>query len=57
LALPDEEKLEPGLFGAAQPSTSDANEAAPDFAAIHEQKQRYRHVTLQIKIIERTRAV
>jgi len=44
----DEEKLESTLFGGTQPRATDLNKAAPDFAAIHEQKQRHRHVTLQL---------
>ena len=37
-----------GLFGVTQPRATDPTKAAPDFAAIHEQKQRHRHVTLQL---------
>jgi transposase len=44
----DEEKLESVLFGDAQSRTVDPSKAAPDFSAIHEQKQRHRHVTLQL---------
>lgn len=44
----DEEKLEATLFGLPQGRTSDRDKADPDFAAIHEQKQRHRHVTLQL---------
>ena len=44
----DEERLEAELFGSPRSGISDPDKAAPDFAAIHEQKQRYRHVTLQL---------
>lgn len=44
----DEERLESTLFGGTQSRATDADKAAPDFAAIHEQKQRHRHVTLQL---------
>ena len=44
----DEEKLEAALFGAPQVRPADPDKTAPDFAAIHEQKQRHRHVTLQL---------
>lgn len=44
----DEEKLESALFGGAPPRAADPTKASPDFAAIHEQKQRHRHVTLQL---------
>jgi transposase len=44
----DEEKLESALFGGAPPRAADPAKAAPDFAAIHEQKLRHRHVTLQL---------
>jgi transposase len=44
----DEEKLESVLFGGAPSRTVDPNKAAPDFSAIHDQKQRHRHVTLQL---------
>jgi transposase len=44
----DEKKLESALFGAAQPRAADPAKAAPDFAAMHEQKQRHRRVTLQL---------
>jgi len=43
-----DEKLESALFGGAPPRAADITKAAPDFAAIHEQKQRHRHVTLQL---------
>ena len=44
----DEEKLEATLFAGQQPRPSDPDKAAPDFAAMHEQKQRHRHLTLQL---------
>ena len=44
----DEEKLEAALFAAHQPRIGDPDKAAPDFASIHEQKQRHRHLTLQL---------
>jgi transposase len=44
----DEEKLEARLFAGPQPRPSDPGKAAPDFAAMHEQKQRHRHLTLQL---------
>jgi transposase len=44
----DEEKLEAKLFDDPPPRTADPAKAVPDFAAIHEQKQRHRHVTLQL---------
>jgi transposase len=44
----DEEKLEATLFAGPQPRPSDPGKAAPDFAAMHEQKQRHRHLTLQL---------
>ncbi len=44
----DEEKLETTLFAGQQPRPSDPGKAAPDFAAMHEQKQRHRHLTLQL---------
>lgn len=44
----DEERLEAELFGVLRSGTSDPDKPTPDFAAIHEQKQRYRHVTLQL---------
>jgi transposase len=44
----DEEKLEATLFAGQQPRPSDPGKAAPDFAAMHEQKQRHRHLTLQL---------
>ena len=36
------------LFGASQTRTSDPHKPAPDFAAIHEQKQRHKHLTMQL---------
>jgi transposase len=44
----DEERLEAELFGAARSRTGDPDKPAPDFAALHEQKQQHRHVTLQL---------
>ncbi len=44
----DEEKLETALFGSPQKRTPDASKGEPDFAALHEQKQKNRHVTLQL---------
>ena len=44
----DEEKLEATLFAGPQPRPSDPGKVAPDFAAMHEQKQRHRHLTLQL---------
>ena len=44
----DEDRLESALLGASQARTTDADKADPDFAAIHEQKQRPRHLTLQL---------
>jgi transposase len=44
----DEEKLEATLFAGPQPRPSDPGKADPDFAAMHEQKQRHRHLTLQL---------
>ena len=44
----DEEKVEATLFAGQQPRPSDPGKAAPDFAAMHEQKQRHRHLTLQL---------
>jgi transposase len=44
----DEEKLENALFGSPEKRTADATKAAPDFAALHEQKQKHRHLTLQL---------
>jgi len=44
----DEEKLEATLFDDPLPRAADPAKAVPDFAAIHEQKQRHRHVTLQL---------
>ena len=44
----DEEKLEAELFGAIPSRPADPNKPPPDFAALHEQRQRHRHVTLQL---------
>lgn len=44
----DEEQLEAALFAAPQVRTADPDKAAPDFAAIHQQKQQHRHLTLQL---------
>jgi transposase len=44
----DEEKLEAALFGAPQTRASDLDKPAPDFAAIREQMQFHRHLTLQL---------
>ena len=44
----DEAKLESALFESAPPRPADPEKVAPDFAAIHEQKQRHRHVTMQL---------
>jgi len=43
-----DEKLESALFVGGASRSTDPSKAAPDFAAIHEQKQRHRHVTLQL---------
>jgi hypothetical protein len=48
----DEQRLEAALFTVNQPSTpppadEDNRKALPDFAKIHEQRQRHRHLTLQ----------
>lgn len=44
----DEDRLEAALFATPQPRAADADKPAPDFAAIHEQKQRHQHLTLQL---------
>jgi transposase len=49
----DEQRLEAALFAVNQPSTppkaeEDSGKALPDFAKIHEQRQRHRHLTLQL---------
>jgi len=44
----DEEKLEAELFAASRTRTADPEKAAPDFAALHAQKQQHRHLTLQL---------
>jgi hypothetical protein len=49
----DEQRLETALFAASQPSSApkaeeDRGKALPDFAKIHEQRQRHRHLTLQL---------
>lgn len=44
----NEERLENELFGKPSTRAADPDKAAPDFAAIHEQKQSHRHVTLQL---------
>ena len=44
----DEEKLEAALFGDPQARAADPEKTAPDFAAIHQQKQSHRHLTLQL---------
>lgn len=49
--LPDgwnDERLESALFSAPQIRGADPDKPLPDFAAMHEQKQRHRHVTLQL---------
>jgi transposase len=49
----DEQRLEAALFAVNQPSNppkaeEDSGKALPDFAKIHEQRQRHRHLTLQL---------
>ena len=44
----DEERLETALFGPPKARGTDPEKAVPDFAALHEQKQRHRHLTLQL---------
>jgi transposase len=44
----DEERLEEALFGERQPRPGDADKALPDFAAMHQQRQQHRHLTLQL---------
>ncbi len=44
----DEERVEAALFGAEPVRTRQPERALPDFAAIHEQRQKHRHVTLQL---------
>ncbi|HLJ14524.1 MAG TPA: IS21 family transposase [Bryobacteraceae bacterium] len=40
--------MESALFGVVQPRATDPTKTAPDLSVIHEQKQRHRHVTLQL---------
>jgi transposase len=44
----DEEQAEAALFGSAVVRTRQHERALPDFGAIHEQRQRHRHLTLQL---------
>ncbi len=44
----DEQRLEAALFSAPQIRGADLDKPVPDFAALHEQKQQHRHVTLQL---------
>lgn len=44
----DEEQVEAALFGGEPIRTREAERALPDFAAIREQRQKQKHVTLQL---------
>lgn len=49
----DERQLESALFAGSQPNapskaTEDSGKTLPDFAKIHEQRQKHRHLTLQL---------
>jgi transposase len=44
----DETRLQASLFPSRQSATKRGVYAPPDFAAIHEQLQRHKHVTLQL---------
>jgi len=44
----DEQRVEAALFGEPQPTGASRERALPDFAAVHEQMQRHRHLTLQL---------
>jgi transposase len=45
---PDEGKVDAALFGAEPVRTRQPERALPDFAVIHEQRQKHRHLTLQL---------
>ena len=44
----DESHLEATLFSASEARQTGPDKPLPDFAALHEQKQRHRHLTLQL---------
>lgn len=44
----DEQQVEAALFGAEAVVAREPERELPDFAAIHEQRQKHRHVTLQL---------
>ena len=44
----DEEQAEAALFGSAPVRARQPERALPDFAAMHEQRQKHRHLTLQL---------
>jgi transposase len=44
----DEAEIEAALFGSQPPATRSLERAAPDFAAVHEERQKHKHLTLQL---------
>lgn len=52
----DEQRIEAALFATEPPRTREAERPLPDFAMLHEQRQKHKHVTLQL-LWEEYRAV